>query len=290
MNVFLFCGDKGGVGKSTQSNVWAQYLCKYVELNLQKKPKGAFIDLDPQSNSSKYNLPNFMTRDNAHEKGFKPIPLEDFQYASSIADIFHGTEEIYPYPSELVSNLDVFPAYASQLEKAKMQTRTDIQKNIIQRFRDFINILKQYQEYDFVVIDTSPSKGPLMLAPLAAATHVFFPIIMEPWGIDGFWGMHQLYKQEAYTRSSDRPLKLAGILPNLVRKVSLHQSYLKELQELPATGSFILPPVGQRVAFGEIAATGAKPKSIFDLKDSELAKQESLRWCAEAYRRIFKDA
>src|SRR4030081_208945 len=99
MKVITTAGNKGGIGKSTIALTLAQFLVQI------KKMKGAFIDLDPQGNSSSSLIP--MTRDPAHPTGYMPKPhpewdpnkpSEDDPYwdgISSIADIFIG-RPIYP--------------------------------------------------------------------------------------------------------------------------------------------------------------------------------------------------
>ena len=104
MKVITTAGNKGGIGKSTIALTLAQYLC------LEKGLKGAFIDLDPQGNSSSSLI--LTTRDPAHPTGYMPKPHpewdpknlpdddQDWDGISSIADIFIG-RPIYSYPTNL---------------------------------------------------------------------------------------------------------------------------------------------------------------------------------------------
>src|SRR5437588_2038369 len=64
MKVITTAGNKGGIGKSTIALTLAQYLV------ICKNMKGAFIDLDPQGNSSSSLIPT--TRDPAHPTGYMP--------------------------------------------------------------------------------------------------------------------------------------------------------------------------------------------------------------------------
>ncbi len=58
------------------------------------------------------------------------------------------------------------------------------------------------------------SKGPLTIAAIKAASHVVIPAQMEQFSIEGIYGMLQLWKQESYSRPTERPINLIGILPN----------------------------------------------------------------------------
>ena len=51
--------------------------------------------------------------------------------------------------------------------------------------------------YDAVVIDTAPSKGPLTISVIKAATHIVIPSVMEEQPVQGIYGMLQLWMQES---------------------------------------------------------------------------------------------
>ena len=220
MKVITTAGNKGGIGKSTIALTLAQYLA------IRRNMKGAFIDLDPQGNSSSSLI--LTTRDPAHPTGYMPkahpewdpnnLPEDDPHWdgISSIADIFIG-RPIYPYPT-WVNNLQCFPSFASFLEDAQRVLKVDIKEKVINRLKEFTTLLSTQSDYEFIIIDTNPQFGPLTMAGLRAATHGLLPTELEQYGINGTIGMIEAISQEQLRRPKDDTIKIAGILPNQVRQ------------------------------------------------------------------------
>ena len=292
MKVITTAGNKGGIGKSTISLILAQYLAR------EKNLKGAFIDLDPQGNSSSSLIP--MTRDPALTTGYMPEPHPDWDPnnlpednphwdgISSIADIFMG-KQIYSYET-WVKNLECFPSFASVLEDAQRVLKVDIKEKVINRLKEFIAVLKTHSDYEFVVIDTNPQFGPLTMAGLRAATHGLLPTECEQYGINGTVGMIEAISQEQLRRGKDDPIEIAGILPNQVRtNTKLHTKFLNDLKSLAGCEKWLLPNIKQRTLYAELVVDDARPNCVFDLPKSNIAKQESEAWCSLVYERVFED-
>jgi chromosome partitioning protein len=291
MKVIVVVGNKGGIGKSTKALIFAEYLA------MVKKMKGAFIDLDPQGNASSSLIS--MVRDPAHPTGYIPNPhpewdpnnpAEDdpeWDGISSIADIFIG-RMIYAYPT-WEKNLDCFPSFASLLEDAQRVLKLDVKEKVIERFKEFVSLLEQHSEYDFIMIDTNPQFGPLTNAGLGAATDVILPTELEQYGINGTEGMIEAVSQQQRRRPLDKQLKIAGILPNKFRNTTLHKKFLNDLLDIEGIKKFMLPPTGLRTIYGELVVENAKPNCVFKLPKSEVARIESERWCSHVYERVFHD-
>lgn len=289
MKVITTAGNKGGIGKSTIALTLAQYLTKV------KGMKGAFIDLDPQGNSSSSLLK--MVRDPSHPTGYMPSPHPEWDPASppsddphwdgvsSISDIFVG-RAIYPYPT-WVENLDCFPSFASILEDAQRVLRSDVMEKVVNRMGDFINLLAEHSDYEFIVIDTNPQFGPLTMSGLRCATHVLLPTELEQYGINGTVGMIEAVSHEQRRRSPDNPLKIAGILPNKVKRNSVHSNFLANLKEIKGVDEWLLPSVSARIAYSKLVVDNANPNCVFDLSKSNPARLESENWCECAFNRIF---
>ena len=289
MKVITTAGNKGGIGKSTIALTLAQYLAQ------EKNMRGAFIDLDPQGNSSSSLIP--MVRDPSHPTGFMPTqhtewdpnnPAEDdpdWDGISSIADIFIG-RPIYPYPTWL-ENLACFPSFASLLEDAQRVLKSDVKDRVIKRLKEFTTLLAEHSDYEFIIIDTNPQFGPLTMAGLRAATHTLLPTELEQYGINGTIGMIEAIAQEQLRRSKDDSVKVAGILPNQVRKTAVHQKFLSELKEIEQTEKWLLPIVKQRTVYTKLVVENAKPNCVFNLKPSDPARIESEKWCACGVRKSF---
>ncbi len=291
MKVIVNVGNKGGIGKSFTTITFAQYLA--IEKNL----KGAVMDLDPQGNSSSTLIP--MVRDPAHPTGFMPKihpewdannPPEDDQHwdgISSIADIFIG-RIIYPYPT-WIDNLQCFPAFASVLEDAQRVSKMDVKDKVINRLREFITLLAEQSDFEFIIIDTNPQLGPLTMAGIRAATHALLPTELEQYGINGTIGMIQAISQEQLRRPKKEPIKIAGILPNKVRRTALHAKFLDDIRNIDETNDWLLPPVALRTVYSELIVEDAKPNCVFNLPPSHPCRVESERWCSYLYERVFHD-
>jgi len=197
---------------------------------------------------------------------------------SSIADIFYG-DPVYPYATH-IPTLEIAPGHSAKLLTAEAVRKSEVSEKVHQQLKLFLDLPDVKQAYDIIVIDTPPSKGPLTISVVKAATHILIPSIMEPQPIEGVFGMLQLWKQEQLQRSAHNPLQLIGILPNMFRQVRLHQDLLKELENNNTISEYVLPhSLGQRTIFSEMDAEGASHSSVFSLPDTNKAKLEALAVC-----------
>ena len=288
MKIIVPTNNKGGIGKTKVSILLAEYFSKI------KNQRVLAIDFDPQCNFSRRYLK--MEIDPNATQGYRP-PIhpqynpndpEDSNWDgySSIGDIFFG-KLVFPYQTH-IPNLDIAPAHADQLLAAESQTRSEIESRVHRQLHLFLNDQALQEEYDVVIVDTAPSKGPLTVSAIKAATHIIIPSLMEPQPIQGIYGMLQLWMQESLNREVGRPLELVGILPNMFRQINLHRDMLDGLKKNPAVSKYIFPfNLGQRVAFAEVDADDASPKSIFDLPEGDIAKLEAMAVCDFVEKRVF---
>lgn len=288
MEILAFVNNKGGVGKTTCSKLMAEYLSK------RKNLRTLCIDFDPQCNFSHQYL-NMEIDPSAPEGLIPPIhpdysPIDpddaDWDGRSSIAEIFFG-QGVVPYPT-YVANLDIAPGHAEKLLTAEAIRRSEVVEKVHKQLSNFLNSPDVRAEYDVVVIDTAPSKGPLTISVMKAATHIVIPSVMEEQPVQGIYGMLQLWMQESLVRDKNRPLQLVGILPNMFKQTRLHKDILQSLQHNNAIGKYVLPvKFSQRIVFAEIDAAEANPRSIFDFPDQHVAKSEALEVCDYIAGRIY---
>jgi chromosome partitioning protein len=291
MKIIAPMNNKGGIGKTKVSILLTEYF------SVVKKKRVLAIDFDPQCNFSRRFLE--MEVDPNSPQGYVPPIHPDYDSAnpdedptwdgrSSIANIFFG-QAVVPYPT-YIENLDIAPANADHLLLVEAQTRSELVEKVHGRMAAFLNSAEVESEYDLVIIDTAPSKGPLTVSAIKAASHIIIPCVMETQPIQGIFGMMQLWMQETMNRERNRPLELIGILPNMYRANNLHKDMLESLQENPAIAKHIMPvKLSQRVAFAETDAEGAVPRSIFDLPDSNPAKMEALAMCQLVEKKVYGD-
>jgi len=290
MKIIAAVNNKGGVGKTTVSKLLTEYFARYCNKRVLA------LDLDPQCNFSNRFLK--MEIDPTEKEGKLP-PIHpsyseiDAQKGiwdgrSSIADIFFD-RPIVPYPTNIL-NVEILPGNSAQLLLAEAVRRTEVVEKVHNHLFKFLNLPDVQREYDVIVIDTPPSKGPLTISVVRAATDILIPSTMEPQPIEGIYGMLQLWRQEQMRRSQDNPLNLMGILPNMFKKgVNLHEGYLDTLKRNKNISEYIIPAtLGRRTIFAEVDAKGASPQSIFDLPAGHIAKQEAMCVCNLINERISK--
>lgn len=291
MHIIVPTNNKGGVGKTSISAILADYFSR-----VQKK-KTLIIDLDPQCNFSQRALK--MEIDPSYPEGHIPPIHPDYEETdetwngrSSIADIFLNPQQgIVPYPTAN-EFLDVAPAHALGLLTVEQCRKEDVLELIYNRFHKFLSLPDVQSEYDYVVIDTAPSKGPLTRSAMRAATHVIIPTIMEDKPIKGVFGMLQLWMQESMRRERSNPLNLIGILPNMFdARTTLHKDLYDSLRSNPQISKYVLPyKLNRRIQYAEVDCDDATPKSLFDLPETNKAREEVTQLCDHIMRKIESDA
>jgi chromosome partitioning protein len=277
--------NKGGDGKTTSSINLTEYLA------LVENKKILCIDLDPQANFSGRYLD--MEYD-PNTKGGKIPPLhQEYDQAetnwngrSSIADIFFG-EDVFPY-STAFTNIEILPADSERLQNVEAVERDDVNRKVYQHLRTFLRLSDLRKAYDAIIIDTPPSKGPLTKAAIKCASHLIIPAQMEQFSIEGIYGMLQLFKQEAYSRSDENPIALVGILPNQMRDINLHKDFLDHIKEINGIREYVMPFfIKKRAAYAEMLVEGASPKSIFELSKRKKERKEMEEVCKYCTDKIF---
>lgn len=285
MRIIAAVNNKGGVGKTTTTRILAEYF------SLVKKERILAIDMDPQANFSNRYLK--MEIDPYAEEGrippihtdYDPHSEEDnWDGRSSISGIFFG-EPVFPY-STYIDTLEIAPSHSSKLLLAEAVTREQVVQKVYDQLALFLNLDEVKSNYDKIIIDTPPSKGPITISVIRAATDLLIPSIMEPQPIEGIYGMIHLWKTETLRRPENRPLNLIGVLPNSFdRRGIIHRDHYDSLkQEMP---DYVLDSkIGRRLIYAEADADGAAPPSIFMYPDKNLAKQEVIAACQEIEERM----
>jgi len=286
MEIIAVVNNKGGVGKTTTSRFLAEYF------SIVKKERVLALDMDPQANFSNRYLK--MEIDPYQQEGrippihssYDPNSIDDkgWDGRSSIAGIFFG-EMVFPY-STYIETLEVSPSHSSKLLLAEAVTREEVVQKVYDQLSKFLSLDEVKSSYDKVIIDTPPSKGPVTISVVRAATHLLIPSIMEPQPIEGIYGMIHLWKSETLRRHENNPLHLIGVLPNSYdRRGIIHKDHYDSLkQEMP--NHVLESKIGRRLIYAEADADGAAPPSIFMYPDKNVAKQEVLLACEEISERM----
>ena len=172
MRTITFINNKGGVGKSSSSVIVAHMLT-------QMGKKVLFVDVDPQGNSSSIFsdldvidlLANMIQGTETNQE----VTVQDL-FINSKMDIHEAIRKTR------YENLDVIPALLT-LAEIEEQLKADIK--MPQQFRLKDHFEKIENEYDYCVIDCSPSIPILNGNALAAADEVYLPVRCDGWSAVG---------------------------------------------------------------------------------------------------------
>jgi len=250
------------------------------------------IDLDSQCNFSRRFLT--MDIDSTDPDGIMPpihpeLDDSDLEWdgRSSSADIYYSGQ-VVPYPTN-IHGMQILPGNGSQLRSVELVSSEDVKEKVHDRLHAFLSQKEVQSLYDVVIVDTSPSKGPLTISALRAATHIIIPTTMEPQTIEGLHGMLQLWRRETKKRRKGDELKIIGILPNMFRKgVALHEGLFQTLATDPGIVDLLMPiKLGQRIAFAESDHHMANPKSVFDLPEKDQARIEAEIICQYILEKLY---
>jgi chromosome partitioning protein len=188
MRIIAVVNNKGGVGKTTTSRILAEYY------SIVKNERVLALDMDPQANFSNRYLK--MEIDPYQQEGripplhsnYNPDAPEDRDWdgRSSIAGIFFG-EMVFPYTT-YIDTLEIAPSHSSKLLLAEAVTREEVVQKVYDQLSKFLALDDVKSSYDKIIIDTPPSKGPVTISVVRAATDLLIPSIMEPQPIEVFTG------------------------------------------------------------------------------------------------------
>lgn len=166
MEKLIFLNNKGGVGKTASVTTIAHILAT----EFQKKV--LLIDLDPQMNAtclySEVDFVNLFAKvfngESINKAGDKSVEDLLLDRDLDIHDCIKKTE---------YENLDIIPSYLT-LSEAEERMKGDVKTPQQFRLQKHLGVLQD--EYDYCILDSSPSVSIVNINGLAAADRVFLPL------------------------------------------------------------------------------------------------------------------
>lgn len=313
--------NKGGVGKTTLSSVVAEY--NYF---VQGK-RVAILDWDGQLNLTKtyigtQHVPGVGTMPIENPEllalaAGNPEILEHYNLRSTITDIFEH-KEVWPYTTAFsqgedlsLPRIDIIAGNQQGIRLLLESTPTEMKESpfahlanvttgdIIKHLVKFCALPELKEHYDLLIIDSGPSDNPLFEAALRAATHIVCPYVPESKSVSGIEGLLEALSRAQRARNTIRdrpePLRFIGLLPNMLdSRINSHMQLMADTIE--STGGNHFPP---GLALRRLKAYSAltddfharpEPKSVFQLRDGDPAKDDALAVMEFMMANVFNEA
>ncbi|RUT78418.1 ParA family protein [Ancylomarina longa] len=240
--IISMINQKGGVGKTTTT-------CSLAAALSLKGKKVLLIDLDPQANLS------------------QSLGISDFE--NNIYQALKGESEISPI--KVMNNLYIVPSSmdlnALEHEMTNEPGREYLLKELLASIKD---------NYDFIIIDCSPSIGLIALNALSACDTFIIPVLPHHLSIQGLSGLAGVAKK---VKSRINPkLKLEGVLITQFsyRKV-LHRDVQNALKK-HFNGRLYDSTIRENISLAEAPSTGM---DIFRYAPNSNGAEDYLKLCEE---------
>lgn len=213
MEVITVANNKGGVGKTMQAYQLTCYLAS-------KGHKVLAIDLDSQANLSS-TLGVQVQRTLIPEWLIGDVGIEQVIFATE------GNADLY-------KNISIIPSsrHMSNLSKLLILSESEIRKDAGRKerlLRIRLEVVREKNLFDFVVIDTPPMLGDELIMSLVASNRVFIPTQAQDYSIDG---LEELMDTFEIIKETENPGLSFSIIPSMVNpRRKIERQRLEELSQ-----------------------------------------------------------
>lgn len=177
MKIITICNQKGGVGKTTTATT--------ISSGLNKSGfKTLLIDIDPQRNSTSIYKAKSDNVRTIYDAMNKSCSLQEVVQKNEYGDIV---------PSD--------PLLSEAEHKYINQGREYL-------LQEAINTLEE--DYDFIIIDTPPTRGVLLVNATTASDYLIIPVVPDGYSIEGLFDLKVAI--EATIKYSNPHLEVLGII------------------------------------------------------------------------------
>jgi len=247
--IIAISNHKGGVGKTTSTiNLGGGF----AKLN----KKVLLIDFDPQANLT------------------DGLGKEREETDNTIYHMLKGEVSFEDLEIKINDNLSLLP---SNLILAKLEREYSGPNLNVYMLK---NCLKQFNHFDFILIDCPPSLSILTMNALAAAQEVIIPLQPEYYSLKG---IHKLLDAIEFVKKKiNKSLNVLGIIgTRFDKRTALHKEVLEKIRE--SLGDKIFDSIiRENISLAEASSYG---KTIFDYQPNCHGAEDYMKLCKEILSR-----